>query len=220
MPEIEHHDLVLFADQKVNLKKDEVDDQRAQVNRLRDRIEAKIAVTPGYGLVKSLHAGSVAKGTALSSVNDRDLAVYVRAEQAPNDVPSLVYWLRDRVVEAYSTLSADQIVANSNCVTVTFAGSGLSVDVVPVLYQGEPNDVGHLVNKDTGEKLLTSVRQHLDFIRGRKKQHQCTSRSSSGSPSGGCASSASGTPNSDARASWSSCCGSTLPTATCRSTTT
>lgn len=171
MPEIEHHDLVLFADQKVNLKKDEVDDQRAQVNRLRDRIEAKIAVTPGYGLVKSLHAGSVAKGTALSSVNDRDLAVYVRAEQAPNDVPSLVYWLRDRVVEAYSTLSADQIVANSNCVTVTFAGSGLSVDVVPVLYQGEPNDVGHLVNKDTGEKLLTSVRQHLDFIRGRKKQH-------------------------------------------------
>ena len=75
MPEIEHHDLVLFADQKVNLKKDEVDDQRAQVNRLRDRIEAKIAVTPGYGLVKSLHAGSVAKGTALSSVNDRDLAV-------------------------------------------------------------------------------------------------------------------------------------------------
>ncbi len=60
MPEIEHHDLVLFADQKVNLKKDEVDDQRAQVNRLRDRIEAKIAVTPGYGLVKSLHAGSVA----------------------------------------------------------------------------------------------------------------------------------------------------------------
>jgi hypothetical protein len=32
MPEIGHHDLVLFADQKVNLKKDEVDDQRAQVN--------------------------------------------------------------------------------------------------------------------------------------------------------------------------------------------
>jgi len=171
MSQIEHHDLVLFADQRVNLKKDEVDDQRAQVNRLRDRIEAKIAVTPGYGLVKSLHAGSVAKGTALSSVNDRDLAVYVRAEQAPNDIPGLVYWLRDRVVEAYPTLSADQIVANSNCVTVTFAGSGLSVDAVPVLYEGAPNDVGHLVNKDTGEKLLTSVRQHLDFIRSRKKQH-------------------------------------------------
>ena len=159
MPQITHRDLVAFADEKVNLKKSEVDDQRAQVNRLRDRIEAKIALTPGYGLVKSLHAGSVAKGTALRNVNDRDLAVYVKAEQAPEDTPSLVLWLRDRVVEAYSTLSADQIVANTNCVTVTFAGSGLSVDVVPILYDGEPNDVGCLVSKDTGEKLKTSVRQ-------------------------------------------------------------
>jgi hypothetical protein len=51
------------------------------------------------------------------------------------------------------------------------AGSGLSVDVVPVLYEGEPNDVGCLVSKGTGEKLRTSVRQHLDFIRGRKNQY-------------------------------------------------
>jgi hypothetical protein len=113
----------------------------------------------------------VAKGTALRNVNDRDLAVYVRAEQAPEDTPSLVQWLRDRIVEAYSTLSADQIVANTNCVTVTVAGSGLSVDVVPVLCEGESNDVGCLVSKDTGEKLKTSVRQHLDFIRGRKKAY-------------------------------------------------
>lgn len=42
---------------------------------------------------------------------------------------------------------------------------------MPVLYEGAPDDVGDLVNKDTGEKLLTSVRQHLDFIRGRKEQH-------------------------------------------------
>lgn len=90
MPQITHRDLVAFADERVNLKKSEVDDQRAQVNRLRDRIEAKIAATPGHGLVKSLHAGSVAKGTALRNVNDRDLAVYVRAEQAPADTPSLV----------------------------------------------------------------------------------------------------------------------------------
>jgi hypothetical protein len=171
MPQITHRDLVAFADEKVNLKKSEVDDQRAQVNRLRDRIEAKIDAAPEYGLVKSLHAGSVAKGTALRNVNDRDLAVYVKAGQAPDDTPSLVQWLRDQIGEAYSMLSADQIVANTNCVTVTFAGSGLSVDVVPVLYEGEPNDVGCLVSKDTGEKLKTSVRQHLDFIRGRKKAH-------------------------------------------------
>jgi hypothetical protein len=67
LPLVTHRDLVAFADEKVNLKKPEVDNQRAQVNRLRERIEAKIAATPGYGLVKSLHAGSVAKGTKRSA---------------------------------------------------------------------------------------------------------------------------------------------------------
>jgi hypothetical protein len=169
MSEVGHRDLVAFAEAKVNLKKTEVDDQRAQVKRLSDRITAKIKATPGYGLVKTLHAGSVAKGTALRNVNDRDLAVYVKAEQAPDDTPALVMWLYDRVVEAYPNLPEDQITPGDRCVTVTFSGSGLSVDVVPVLYEGEPHDVGYLVEKETGDRLKTSVRQHLDFIRGRKK---------------------------------------------------
>jgi hypothetical protein len=171
VPAITHSDLVAFGDDKVNMKKDEVDSQRAQVNRLRDRIEAKIADQPGYGLVKTLHAGSVAKGTALRTVNDRDLAVYVRADEAPGATPALVEWLYDRVVEAYSNLPAGQIVANTNCVTVTFTGTGLSIDVVPVLYEGEPHDVGYLVAKDSGDRLKTSVRQHLDFLRSRKRAH-------------------------------------------------
>ena len=171
MPQITHRDLVAFADDKVNLKKTEVDDQRAQVNRLRDRIESKIAASPGYGFVKALHAGSVAKGTALRSVNDRDLAVYVKAEKAPDETPELVNWVRDRVIEAYPAMREDQIVASTNCVNVRFAGTGLDVDVVPVLYEGEPNDVGYLVSKDDGTRLRTSVRQHLDLIRSRKKAY-------------------------------------------------
>ena len=47
----------------------------------------------------------------------------------------------------------------------------MEVDVVPVLYEGEPHDVGYLVSKDDGTRLRTSVRQHLDFIRGRKAVH-------------------------------------------------
>jgi hypothetical protein len=169
VPQITHRDLVAFAEDRVNLKKSEVNDQREQVNRLRNRIENKIAMTPGYGFVKALHAGSVAKGTALRNVNDRDLAVYVKAEQAPEETPALVNWVRDLVAAAYPAMSEDQIVATTNCVNVRFSRTGLDVDVVPVLYEGEPNDVGCLVSKDDGTKLHTSVRQHLDFIRGRKK---------------------------------------------------
>ena len=171
MPMITHRDLVAFADDRVNLKRAEVDDQRAQVARLRDRIEDKIAASPGYGFVKALHSGSVAKGTALRSGSDRDLAVYVKAEKAPDETPALVHWVRDLVIDAYPAMREDQIVASTNCVNVRFAGTGLEVDVVPVLCEGEPHDVGYLVSKDDGTRLRTSVRQHLDFIRGRKAEH-------------------------------------------------
>jgi hypothetical protein len=167
---IKHTDLASFGEDKVNLKKTEVNRQRAKVNDLRDRIEREIKDTPGFGLVKALHAGSVAKGTATSRGSDRDLAVYVEAEKAPSDTPGLVVWVRDRVSAACSGMDDVTVTANTNCVEVILSG-GLKVDVVPVLYEGEPNDIGYLVRKHSGRRLKTSVRQHLDFIRRRKKLH-------------------------------------------------
>jgi hypothetical protein len=58
-----------------------------------------------------------------------------------------------------------------HCVTVRFRGSGLDVDMVPVLYEGAPNDLGYLIDKNTGDRLLTSIPLHLEFIRARKKAH-------------------------------------------------
>ncbi|MGW0103556.1 hypothetical protein, partial [Nocardia sp. NPDC003354] len=59
------------------------DSRRQQVNTLRDKLTSHIAENPGFSLVKMLHAGSVAKGTALRTVNDFDVAVYVRNDEAP-----------------------------------------------------------------------------------------------------------------------------------------
>lgn len=50
-------------------------------------------------------------------------------------------------------------------------GSGLSVDAVPVIYEGEPDNIGYLVNKNTGDRLLTSVSRHIEFIKTRKDKH-------------------------------------------------
>ena len=166
MAHIQHTDLASFGEDKVNLKKTEVDRQRTEVNDLRDRIEREIKGTLGFGLVKALHAGSVAKGTATSRGSDRDLAVYVEAEKAPSDTPGLVVWVRDRVATACSGMEGVTVTANTNCVEVILP-SGLKVDVVPVL-KGQANDIGYLV-QHSGRRLKTTVRQHLDFIRGRKK---------------------------------------------------
>ncbi len=159
-------DLAAFAARTVNLPHDEAQAGRDRVNVLRTRLEKHIADNPGFSLVKMLHAGSVAKGTALATVNDLDVVVYVRADDAPE--MGLVSWMAQRLRDAYGkTISPDQIEEGAHCPTITFA-SGLSVDVVPVLYEGDDNDVGFLIAKDTGDRLKTSVTQHLTFVRTRK----------------------------------------------------
>ncbi len=169
--EIQHHDIEVFAEDRVNLPVVDAQRHRDQVNGLRKRLETKIDADPNYGLVKMLHAGSVAKGTALRTVNDLDVAVYVNVSEAPDTDPDLVLWLADRLAEANPSMGRDQFEEKDHCVTVNFKGSGLNVDVVPVLYEGDPDDRGYLVRKLTGERVLTSIPLHLDFIRSRKKKY-------------------------------------------------
>lgn len=169
---VTHSDIKNFAEMRVNLPKDAAQKHRDQVNNLRERLKKHIEENPGFALVKMLHAGSVAKGTALKTVNDLDAAVYVRSDDAPGDDSDLVPWLAERVREANPNLAYDQIVENKHCVTISFRGSGLDVDVVPVLYEDEDEDKGHLVDKSTGARMLTSIPLHLDFIRTRKNDHR------------------------------------------------
>lgn len=168
---ITHAEVAAFAVDRVNLPREDASIHRAQVNRLRDRLATKIQEAPEYGLVKSLHAGSVAKGTALKNVNDLDLAVYIKAAEAPDNDAQLVPWLADRLYEATTNMDRSQFEEQTHCVTVHYRGSGLDVDVVPVLYEGEPNDIGYLIKKYTGDRLKTSTRLHLDFLAARRKAY-------------------------------------------------
>ncbi|MCH7923114.1 MAG: nucleotidyltransferase [Nitrospinae bacterium] len=171
-PFIQHSTVKAFAEEKVNLPSETAKKYRAQVNALRERLEAHIAANPGFALVKMLHAGSVAKGTALRTINDLDVAVYVKKEEVPVSDQDLVPWLADRLREANPNMNPDQFDdSQPNCVTVKFRGSGLDVDVVPVLYEGDERDFGYLISSDTGNRILTSIPLHLEFIRTRKKAH-------------------------------------------------
>jgi hypothetical protein len=167
-----HSELATFATDRVNLPSGDAKAGRERVNFLRERLEKFIDTNPDFDLVKMIHAGSVAKGTALRTINDMDVAVYVRKAKAPA-AAGLVSWLVDRTREAYKGyLEPDQISPGTHCATVTFKSGGIrKVDVVPILYEGDPDDQGYLVAKDSGDRLLTSVRLHLEFVRSRKKHH-------------------------------------------------
>ncbi len=167
-PKITHSDISTFAANSVNLKRDDAKVYRDQVNRLREKIDGFASEHPENGLVKMLLSGSLAKGTALKTINDIDVALYVKASEAPKDEISLLEWIAVRIRKAYPTMAPDQIKPVTHCVRISFKGTGLDVDVSPVHYAGDPQWRGHLYNRETGKPLLTSIPMHLDFIRKRK----------------------------------------------------
>ncbi|MGW0251899.1 CBASS oligonucleotide cyclase [Nocardia goodfellowii] len=169
---INHADLAAFADNKVNVPTETAKSRRDQVAYLRRRLESYIAEHPDYSLVKMRAAGSVAKHTAIKSSSDTDIAAYVRAAAVGGvkaDETLLLEWLRDRCIEVYgATKDAEDFRISTHAVGITMKGSGLKIDVAPVLYEGEENDRGYLVTPD-GERVLTSVTQHLEFLNKRKR---------------------------------------------------
>jgi len=165
---IDHSDIKRFAEERVNLPRDKAEEYRAQARRLRERLETYLAEHPDFTLKRMMLSGSLAKGTALRTLNDIDVACYVSGADAPPDVPKLLNYLAERLRKAFPNFKPEQVTPNTYSVTVSFRGTGLDVDVVPVLYAGDPDWYGNLVSQDDGSFLETCIPRHLEFIRKRK----------------------------------------------------
>jgi hypothetical protein len=161
--------LVRFAEDKVNLPKDKAEEYRAQARRLGDKLQSYLDDHPDFSLKRIQVAGSLAKGTALKTINDIDMGCYISGSSAPNNVSALLVYLADKLRTAFPNFSPDQVQPNTYSVTVSFRGSGLDVDVVPILYEGDPDWYGNLVSQEDGSFLKTSIPRHIEFARSRKK---------------------------------------------------
>lgn len=169
---VSQNDIAQFAKDKVNLPKDKADEYRAQASRLRDKLTTYVADHPDFTLKKLLLSGSLAKGTALRSLNDIDVACYISGSDVPKDTKALMEYLADKLRTAFPNFKPDQVVAKTYCVTVSFRGSGLDVDIVPILYDGDPDWYGNLVSQEDGTLLRTCIPRHLEFIRSRKRKQE------------------------------------------------
>ncbi|MGN6210518.1 CBASS oligonucleotide cyclase [Asticcacaulis sp.] len=167
---VNHNDIVRFADERINLPKDKADEYRAQARRVREKLEGYLAEHPDFNLKKILMSGSLAKGTALRSLNDIDMGCYISGADAPHNIRQLLDYLAERLRKAFPNFSPDQVQPQTYSVTVSFRGSGLDVDVVPILYDGDPNWYGNLVSQEDGSFLKTSIPRHLEFASKRKRQ--------------------------------------------------
>ena len=169
---VSHAEIVQFANDRVNLPKDKADEYRAQARRLREKLDGYLDVHPDFTLKKMQLSGSLAKGTALRSLNDIDVACYVSGAEAPSDIRALLDYIAERLRKAFPNFNPDQVQPQTYSVTVSFRGTGLDVDVVPILYDGDPQWYGNLVSQDDGSFLKTSIPLHLEFARKRKRAQE------------------------------------------------
>lgn len=165
---VNHREIAQFAAERVNLPKEYADEYRAQAGRLRDRLESYLGEHPDFTLKKMMLSGSLAKGTALRTLNDIDVACYISGADVPRDVHKLMEYLAERLRKAFPNFKPEQVKPQNYSVTVSFVGTGLDVDVVPILYDGDKDWFGNLVSKDDGSYLKTNIPYHLEFIRKRK----------------------------------------------------
>lgn len=169
---IGHNEIAAFATDRVNLPKEKADEYRAQVRRLREKLEGYLSEHPDFTLKKMMLSGSLAKGTALRSLNDIDVACYISGAEAPKDIKALLDYLAERLRKAFPNFSPDQVQPQTYSVTVSFRGTGLDVDVVPILYGGDTQWYGDLVSQDDGSFLKTSIPLHLAFTAKRKRAQE------------------------------------------------
>lgn len=173
-PEVAHDQIQEFADSKVNLPSETAKAYRAQVRTLRERLETYIGEHPDFGLKKMLLSGSLAKHTALKTLNDIDVGVYVASTQAPHNLGELLTWLAERLRKTYHQIAPENIYIDEPCVVVSFKGSGLDVEITPILYDGNPDWRGYLWTRYGQDRVLTSIPMHLDFIKRRKNANPGT----------------------------------------------
>lgn len=166
---VDHRDIARFAEEKVNLPKAKAAEYREQAQRLQDKLEGYLSEHPDFSLRRMMLSGSLAKGTALRSLNDIDVAVYISGSDAPNDIQGLISYLTERLRKAFPNFTDDQVTPQTYSVQVNFKGSGLNVDLVPVLYSGKDQWRGNLVSQDDGSFLETSIPLHLEFAKARKR---------------------------------------------------
>lgn len=167
-PHISHNAINSFAKSKINIQDTDLTEYRAQAQRVREGLKKYISAHPDYNLLKIVGSGSLAKHTALKTLNDFDMALYLRASKDLEDEGELLNWLAARLREAYPTLKPEQIEPQTHCVKISFRGSELDVDVVPVIYEDGVEDRGFLIVKNTGQRVLTSITLHKKFIKDRE----------------------------------------------------
>lgn len=173
-------DLTFFVD-KIKLKRENMPKYRDQIKNLEDSLRQKISSDTRTGLKVSrmVISGSWKKHTILRPTGDTpidiDLVLFVTGDKnIMNDISKLHDFIVKYLEVIYPQKDIRRDVdaeGHTKSVKLKFTGSGLEVDIVPVVPLDTPDTYVWQPQRGGGGKYITSIDKQLSFAKDRRDEN-------------------------------------------------
>lgn len=144
-----------------------------QVDRLISELSKKLKDQNKLTITKVMKTGSFAKFTILNQTTedpvDVDVVFYISGRDVDHEtLSSLNQLIFDALITLYPSKSVEDFEIQRKAATVTFVGSGLSVDIVPVIEDPKNANYGWQFDIHDGTRVQTCAPCQIKFVRDRK----------------------------------------------------
>lgn len=158
----------------LRLPGDKRKEYNGQVDRLIDNLRRNVRDKTEIKITKVVKAGSFAKHTILRQTTedpvDVDVVFYISGEDAGTEtIQTLTAKIAELLAAQYPTKKVEDFTIQSKAATIAFVGSGLSVDIVPVIEDASRDGYGWQYDIRDGSKTQTCAPCQIKFVYDRKQ---------------------------------------------------
>lgn len=159
----------------LRLPADKRKEYHEQVDRLITELCKSVRDKTEIKITKVVKAGSFAKFTILRKTSidpvDVDVVFYISERDASQEtLDTLNDLIYDLLIKIYPNKSVEDFKIQRKAATVTFVGTGLSIDIVPVIEDEARPGYGWQFDFHGGSKIQTCAPCQIKFVRDRKNQ--------------------------------------------------
>lgn len=157
----------------LRLPTDKRTEYHGQVDRLVTELSRSLKEQSEIKITKVVKAGSFAKYTILRKTSedpvDVDVVFYISGRSVDKEtLASLSQLIFDALIKLYPNKAVEDFEIQRKAATVTFVGSGLSVDIVPVIEDPARLGYGWQFDVHDNTKVQTCAPCQIKFVRERK----------------------------------------------------
>lgn len=157
----------------LRLPADKRKEYHAQVDRLVSALTSSVHEQSDVKISKVVKAGSFAKYTILRKTSedpvDVDVVFYISGRSVDQEtLGSLTQLIYDALIKLYPSKSIEDFEIQRKAATVQFVGTGLAVDIVPVIEDPARPGYGWQFDIHDGTKMQTCAPCQIKFVSDRK----------------------------------------------------